>query len=424
MPDEFEELFASLTNVRPVMRWASELVPAVELARDRQPQLCFVEMTDDLDQLRYNVHELKIAAPDTRVIGVFRPDVFPPDVAESEILIRAIRLGISDFVRRPISRTDLVQLFEQIEEAPKPFTRKRGKVCAFISNKGGVGKSSMAVNTACGLAKKHRDNVLLIDASLQMGVCCSMLDLRPKTTLLDAAHEIQRLDETLLRRLTIPHSSGLDLLAAPRDAIEATEVDDDVMTRVLTLARRAYDYVIVDTFPLLDRVVMSILDLSDHSFVVTDNVVPTLLSVNALLELLRKLDVSDSQFSLIVNRYSKIAGNPSVEDVEARLQHPVLTTVPYHRHMIAGANTGHPHILNAGRFSRLSRQLRKVVDFVEQISIENAPATGEQADQNQARNEFPTHAFEKTSDFEERHLDHEDGRKEFVPRQSNGEEQR
>ena len=95
------------------------------------------------------------------------------------------------------------------------------------------------------------------------------------------------------------------------------------------LARRSYDYVIVDTFPLLDRVIMSILDLSDHSFVVTDNVVPTLLCVDALLELLRRLDVTDSQFSLIVNRYSTMAGNPRIDDVAARLKHPVLAAVPF-----------------------------------------------------------------------------------------------
>ena len=46
--------------------------------------------------------------------------------------------------------------------------------------------------------------------------------------------------------------------------------------RVLLMARRTYDYVIIDTFPMFDRTVMTILDLCDRSYIVVENVVPTL----------------------------------------------------------------------------------------------------------------------------------------------------
>jgi pilus assembly protein CpaE len=58
--------------------------------------------------------------------------------------------------------------------------------------------------------------------------------------------EQHRLDETLLRQLATVHASGLHLLAAPGDAVGAAEVTDEAMSRVLTLARRAYAYVLVD----------------------------------------------------------------------------------------------------------------------------------------------------------------------------------
>ena len=70
------------------------------------------------------------------------------------------------------------------------------------------------------------EKVLLIDASLQMGVCASMLDLKPATTMTDAYHERDRLDETLLRQLATPHDCGLHLLAAPADAVEAAYIDE------------------------------------------------------------------------------------------------------------------------------------------------------------------------------------------------------
>ena len=113
-----------------------------------------------------------------------------------------------------------------------------------------------------------------------------MLDLEPTLTLTDAARERDRLDEMLIRQLATVHESGLHLLAAPSNALEGSEVNDDLISRVLTLSRRAYDYVIVDTFPLFDAVVMSVVDASDVAYIVLENVVPTLLGATKLLSLL------------------------------------------------------------------------------------------------------------------------------------------
>src|SRR4029077_8475898 len=95
------------------------------------------------------------------------------------------------------------------------------------------------------------------------GICALMLDLKPATTILDAVHERDRLDETLLRRLSLPHASGVRLLAAPADALEAAEGGDEAIARILNLARRTFEYVIIDTFPMLDSVVIAALDISD-----------------------------------------------------------------------------------------------------------------------------------------------------------------
>ena len=74
---------------------------------------------------------------------------------------------------------------------------------SFLSNKGGVGKSTLAVNVATALALKHPDDVLLIDTSLQIGSCAMLLDIKPTTSIVDAVRERDRLDETLLRHLTL-----------------------------------------------------------------------------------------------------------------------------------------------------------------------------------------------------------------------------
>ena len=246
---------------RSVTSYVKGLRQAEELARSRQPQLICMELDQRILNLRTFVQDMYQLLPDTVVAAMYRPDQFGPDESESTIIIEGVRSRIQDFLRRPIVQYGFASAHRSIiDQAESPRPGKVGRIFSFVSNKGGVGKSTIAVNTACLLAQHRPDRVLLIDASFQLGVCAMMLDMIPPTTIVDAVREKERLDETLLRRLAVSHSSGLHLLAAPRDAMEATEIDEESVYRVLNLARRAFRYVIVDTFPMLDSTVITTLD--------------------------------------------------------------------------------------------------------------------------------------------------------------------
>jgi pilus assembly protein CpaE len=199
------------------------------------------------------------------------------------------------------------------------------------------------------LARKYPERVLLIDASLQLGVAASMLDLHPAATLTDAVRERERLDETLFRQLAVPHESGLHLLAAPHSAVEAAEVDDESIARVITLARRAYDFVVIDTFPLLDRVVVAVLDLSERTYIVMENVVPTLLGAAKLIELLTSLGFPQERQRLVLNRFASVSGGLKPLDVANRLSRSVDFVLPHDKRIVVAANTGRPYAMSPSR---------------------------------------------------------------------------
>jgi pilus assembly protein CpaE len=351
---------AALDDHTPVLRGVEDFHLAVEAARSWRPQLAILELTGDMLALRNLAEELRIASPETVLVCAFRREVFPPDVAESAVLIEALRYGIADFVRRPVSSADMAQLFDRFLTTQTQRQQPLGKIYSCISNKGGVGKSTLAVNLAVALAKQHPERVLLVDASLQMGVCSPMLDLRPTSTLLDASQQRSRLDETLVRQLATPHASGLDVLAAPPNPIDSGEVDDEIMSRVLTLARRTYDHVIVDTFPVFDRVVMAILDLSEKSFIVLDNSVPTILSGIKFLELLEGVEHPPERQVVVLNRFMRGWGNPTARDVAERLQRPIAHVIPFDRRVQTAANLGVPFLLRAGSWSNTARAMREL----------------------------------------------------------------
>ena len=365
---ELESAIASVDDLHPVIHHAGDARQAIEAARSRRPNIALVEMGSDVRPLGAFAEEAAVVSPETTVAAVFRPEGFGPDVSESAILIEAIRAGVKDFLRRPVSSSELAELLRRIQRSASRETGHVGRVVSFVSNKGGVGKSTLCVNAACGLAMRHREQVLLVDASLQMGVCASLLDLTPTTSLTDVVREADRLDVTLIRQLATPHSSGLHLLAAPPDAVEAAEIDDEVLSRVLTLARRTYDFVLVDTFPMLDRAVVAVLDLSDRAYVVVENVVPTLLGGVKFLEVLKGLGVSPDRQRVVLNRYTTLPGSAKSAEVANRLGRSVDHVIPFDKGIVIAANTGEPYVLRPKRLFGCGRQLRGLVDDLDAMS--------------------------------------------------------
>jgi pilus assembly protein CpaE len=200
-----------------------------------------------------------------------------------------------------------------------------------------------------------------------------LLDVKPTTSIIDAVRERDRLDKTLLRHLTIRHGSGLRLLAAPTDALEGSEVDDEAIARIINMARLSFEYVIVDTFPMLDSVLMTILDISDLNFVVVQGTAPSVAGIARLLPVLEKLGVPQSRQRLVLNyNYKPFLGNLQPTDIANRLQRTIDYVVPYEGRVLPSMNTGSPHILHGRRWERFGRAVTQIVDDLNMWAVDTA----------------------------------------------------
>ena len=364
LKDEFESAVSNLRRWKPVVHFVRSSRQAIEVARNRRPEIVCMQLEADPRSLKTFAEEIQASSPGTVVVALYRPENLGFGEAEHSVLIEAMRAQVQDFLRRPLAAPELQQLLDRTLRKPTEAKRKLGKVISFVSNKGGVGKSTISVSVACEIARRlPPGRVLLVDVSLHLGSCAPMLDLTPPTSLAHAARERNRLDETLLRKLTVRHECGLDLLGAPIDAVEAADIDDESLSRTLTLARRTYDYVIVDTFPMLDGMIMAILDLSDRAYVVVQNTVPNVLGAARLLPVLQHLGFPKERTRAVLNNnFEKAPGGLTLEDVAARLDRDVDFVIPYQKRLITALNTGRPYILHSQQYFGFGKVIKRLVD--------------------------------------------------------------
>jgi pilus assembly protein CpaE len=148
-------------------------------------------------------------------------------------------------------------------------TGSNAKQIAVYSTKGGSGRTTLALNLAAELGRRHPGEVLVIDLSLPYNHVALLANLSPSTCL---ARVAQATDERTFRQLllgsVLPHPAGFMALPAALRPEEAELVKPGLLTRALAVLSGQYRYVIFDLGVALDDCVLAALEVSDHLLLV------------------------------------------------------------------------------------------------------------------------------------------------------------
>lgn len=294
------------------------------------------------------------------------------DQVTSGLLRAAMRAGISEVIEAPLTE-------EKIEEAIKQFAndvlkrkvaavvpvathQDEGQILVVMSAKGGSGKTVVATNLAILLTRFEGKKVALVDADLQFGDVCLVLQLEPRFTLVNAAHELHHLDSQLLESLLTDHPSGLKVMAAPLEPAFADDISTESLITVVTLLRETYDYVIVDTASMLDELLLSLLEKADVILQVVDMDLPSVKNAKLALETLRLLKFPTSKVKLILNR-SNAKARLDDKEIEGALKMSISAAIPSDGAVAASMNEGRPVVESAPK-SRVAKGFESVAELI------------------------------------------------------------
>jgi pilus assembly protein CpaE len=211
---------------------------------------------------------------------------------------------------------------ENLSSAP---VAGEGHVVSVFAPKGGVGKTTIAVNTAVALRLQTRSEVLLFDADVGVGNVTSVLEVPYRMGLADLADSPPEewTDAAFEQIVTTHAASGVRVLTWGTDPGDSERVSVDLLLAALRWARDHHSYVIVDNHPGYDDRTMAMLAVSNEIFLVVTPEVGALRNSSQFLELARELGLGNV-IRVIVNRANH--GN-RVQDMASSLGLPVSATV-------------------------------------------------------------------------------------------------
>ena len=198
---------------------------------------------------------------------------------EADYLRRSMLAGAREFLVKPFSSDELTASIRQVYSREKEKAGRaaavtlaartkdpteEGQVVAVFSPKGGVGRTTIAVNLAVAAAELGK-KVTLVDASFQFGDVAVLLNLNPKDkSMAELVPELEAgRDPDSVEAFTLTHSSGIHVLLAPPSPEMAELITPAGVKHVIEILRQHSELVVIDCAAWFNDTLLGILDLAD-----------------------------------------------------------------------------------------------------------------------------------------------------------------
>jgi pilus assembly protein CpaE len=365
------EVVGSAASGSEALRMASELPPDVILMDINMPDMDGIATTEKLSS------EVPSAAV-----------VMMSVQGEADYLRRSMLAGAREFLVKPFSSDELTASIRQV------YTRERekqtrmsampaasgtpggsapassddgghdGQIIAVFSPKGGVGRTTVAVNLAVAAATDLGKSVVLMDGSFQFGDVGVLLNLNPKNkSIADLVPELEAGELESIDTFVINHSAGIRVLLAPPSPEMAELITPSGVKKVLEALRKNHDLVIVDCTSWFNETTLSILDAADTVLTMLSLEITSIKNMRLFLEVADQLGYEQNKIKLVLNRADSSLGI-RVSDVESSIGRKVdHTIVSDGRSVVYALNRGVPFFLS-NREAQVSQDILRLAQAV------------------------------------------------------------
>lgn len=267
---------------------------------------------------------------------------------DPHVLMWAMNAGIQGFFTPPLKAEEVQAALEKFKartiHAAAEKSKPPGQVIGIVGGKGGVGATTVAVNLAVSLGRRHeKASVALLDMNTLFGEIPLFMEIKPQFHWGDLTKNINRLDETFLMNILSRHTSGVHVLPSPGYLNGHQRPTPQIMHQLLGLMQPIFDYIVIDCGQSTNDTALKTFELSTHLLLIATASLPCLANANKLLRSVVNLGfVQQERIKIVLNRYTK-KGDISAEDARAGLGQPIFWMIPNdYNTTMAAINQGRP----------------------------------------------------------------------------------
>jgi pilus assembly protein CpaE len=364
---------------------------ALKLATSLTPDVVLMDINmPDMDGIA-TTEEMARAVPTASVIMMSVQ-------GEADYLRRSMLAGAREFLVKPFSSDELTASIRQVYSREREKMSRMavvaaeahagaggtsltpsgdpGHVVAVFSPKGGVGRTTVAVNLAVAAATEFGKKVVLVDGSFQFGDVGVLLNLNPKNkSIADLAPELEQAGHEVesIETFVINHSAGIRVLLAPPSPEMAELVTPSGIKRVIETLRLTHELVVVDCTAFFNDTTLAILDTADTILTMLSLEITSIKNMRLFLEVSDQLGWEGGKIRLVLNRADSALGI-RVADVEHSIGRKVdETIVSDGRTVVYALNRGVPFFLS-NREAQVSQDILRLARNVVGERVQAAPA--------------------------------------------------
>ncbi len=336
----------------------SGLAEALLHAASTRPDLLVVEVDADESPAASPavtaIEQLARKLPETAILATGHG-------VSAELVVRVLRAGALEFLRRPVERVDLVAALEKLARfRGSALPRNPGRITSVFAAKGGLGATTLAINLGVSMAERAEGKTLLVELDTRQSDIVTFLDLRPRYSILDVVENIGRMDESLLRGLLTRHASGLWVVPGPT-RLERGQFSPEQVSGAIEVLRSYFDHVLMDLRHDFDPGTIAALEASDVILFVTSLDVAALRSGAAALAAFRHLGLDSKKIKVVVMR-DGTGDDVTVRHARNTLGLPVYWRTPNdYPTVVASINAGRPVVSTSPR-AKISKNLRELAE--------------------------------------------------------------
>jgi pilus assembly protein CpaE len=265
---------------------------------------------------------------------------------ETADILAGYKEGADEYIAKPIN---LGVLLAKVESALRRVTivtpNRGGVVTVFVHGKGGVGTTTLLVNSAVALAASQTGKrVAILDLNLEFGNAEILLDLHPTRRLTQLAlMDLGELHPSQFEAFLEKHSSGVNVLAAPESAVDAEHITVGIVQWAINRLRDEADYVLIDLPATFSELTLAAIDTADAMCVVTS---PHIAAAKATLEYLNVVEklhvIPHDRVFLAINHPTDTGLDD--EQITRFLRRTANAVIPYAAQLAKTANEGRPFV--------------------------------------------------------------------------------